>query len=69
MILLCQKGYKEMSLANIGCKHRPKMGNDALVLTRDSGVNGKPVYRISFHLGRNDEIRKEITIYRVSTSN
>ena len=24
-----------------------------------SGVNGKPVYRISFRLGRNDEIRKE----------
>ena len=24
-----------------------------------SGVNGKPVFRISFHLGRNDEIRKE----------
>ena len=25
----------------------------------DSGVNGKPVYRNSFRLGRNDEIRKE----------
>ena len=24
-----------------------------------SGVNGKPVYRISFPLGRNDQIRKE----------
>ena len=24
-----------------------------------SGVNGKPVFRISFRLGRNDEIRKE----------
>ena len=24
-----------------------------------SGVNGKPVYRISFRFGRNDEIRKE----------
>ena len=24
-----------------------------------SGVNGKPVYRISFCLGRNDEICKE----------
>ena len=24
-----------------------------------SGVNGKLVYRISFRLGRNDEIRKE----------
>ena len=24
-----------------------------------SGVNGKPVYRISFRLGKNDEIRKE----------
>ena len=24
-----------------------------------SGVNGKPVYRISFHLGGNNEIRKE----------
>ena len=24
-----------------------------------SGVNGKPVYSISFRLGRNDEIRKE----------
>ena len=24
-----------------------------------SGVNGKPVCRISFRLGRNDEIRKE----------
>ena len=24
-----------------------------------SGVNGKPVYRISFCLGRNDRIRKE----------
>ena len=24
-----------------------------------SGVNGKPVYRILFRLGRNDEIRKE----------
>ena len=24
-----------------------------------SGVNGKPVYRILFHLGRNDEIHKE----------
>ena len=24
-----------------------------------SGVKGKPVYRILFHLGRNDEIRKE----------
>ena len=24
-----------------------------------SGVNGKPVYRISFRLDRNDEIRKE----------
>ena len=24
-----------------------------------SGVNGKPVYRNSFRLGRNDEIRKE----------
>ena len=30
------------------------------IITIDiSGVNGKPVYHISFRLGRNDEIRKE----------
>ena len=31
----------------------------ATVFISVSGVNGKPVYRISFRLGRNDEIRKE----------
>ena len=30
-----------------------------------SDVNGKPVYRISFRLGRNDEIRKEYFKYRL----
>ena len=30
-----------------------------LLSAHPSGVNGKPVYRNSFHLGRNDEIRKE----------
>ena len=34
-----------------------QQGGLFLVLT--SGVNGKPVYRISFRLGRNYEIRKE----------
>ena len=29
------------------------------LLSFDSGVNGKPVCRISFRLGRNDEICKE----------
>ena len=35
------------------------------LFTSASGVNGKPVYRNSFRLGRNDEIRKEY----LSTSN
>ena len=33
-------------------------GQNTIIL-HTSGVNGKPVYGISFRLGRNDQIRKE----------